>query len=79
MPQATYDEKIHRIEMVSASMVRHGDTIHIDGHWRTIHRKNIKNGFMGITILGQPLEILGQKVPRMRPPQFYKGELKPQG
>ena len=45
-----------KTEIVSASVVNHGDTIIISGKEVTVDRKYINNGPHGITIHGQPFK-----------------------
>jgi hypothetical protein len=52
----------YRIKEVHISEIKSGDTIlHVDGHIRTVSSSNIKRGFSGITLFGDPY-IMGRKL-----------------
>lgn len=40
------------IKPTNINEIKQGDTVMIDGEIRTVGNKNIKNGFMGITLFG---------------------------
>lgn len=59
---------------VDASEIRHGDTIVFkDGHQRTVDRKYISNGFMGLCIYGYPYGNRREKIEKVLFPKWYQG------
>ena len=48
----------YKTQDVHISNIKSGDTIlHIDGHIRTVCNNNIKRGFTGITLFGDPYKL----------------------
>lgn len=61
---------------VDASEIKHGDTmICKDGHERTVDRKYISNGFMGLCIYGYPYGNLKEKIEKVLFPVWYQGKI----
>lgn len=62
--------------LVEASEIKHGDTmICKDGYMRTVDRKYISNGFMGLCIFGYPYGNLKEKIEKVLFPVWYCGEI----
>lgn len=68
-------EKFHRTEKVSTADVRAGDCVFINERWRTLDRKDIRKGFTGTTICGDPLVLEGRKIERALFRKTFKGEV----
>lgn len=61
---------------VDASEIKHGDTmICKDSGIRTVERKYITNGFMGLCIFGYPYANRKEKVEKVLFPVWYHGEI----
>ena len=65
-----------RTILVDADQIKHGDTaICKQGHITTVNRKDIKNGFMGLTIFGYPYGNRKEQIEKVLFPVWYQGEI----
>ncbi len=56
----------YQTQDVHISTIKKGDTIlHVDGHIRTVCNNNIKTGFMGTTLFGEPYKLGTQLVTKI--------------
>lgn len=61
---------------VDASQIKHGDTVICKkGHIKTVGRKDISNGFMGLCIFGYPYGKLKEKIEKCLFPVWYQGKI----
>lgn len=61
---------------VEASDIKHGDTIVCkDGGIRTVEKKYITNGFLGLCIFGYPYGNRKERIEKVLFPIWYQGKI----
>lgn len=64
-----------KTETVSTSDIVSGDTVVINGEMKTVSSRDIKNGFMGTTIFGDPFVLQGRKIERVLFTKWFQGKI----
>ena len=65
----------NKTERIHISELRVGDTVLLNGEPKTVNRGDVKKGFTGYTLLGDPHPFTDGKVEVVLYRKWYKGEV----